>query len=158
MKRSTRAGTLLGTALGVALVTGSVAPPAFASLGGDAASVDADVAVMKGQKRATTPVSGYTVSEITLPSGTIVHEYVSAEGQVFAVTWTGPTVPNLQQALGAHFAEFTAAASVPHSGHHSFALRQPDFVMHSAGHMRAWSGQAYVPGLLPPNFSLGDIK
>ena len=43
---------VLGTALGAALLAGAVLP-AFAALGGDAASVDADVAKMKGQARAT---------------------------------------------------------------------------------------------------------
>jgi hypothetical protein len=158
MKHSIRAATPLGTALAAALLTASLSLPAFASLGGDATSVDTDASVMRGQSRATTPVSGYTVSAMTLPSGTVVREYVSAEGKVFAVTWTGATIPNLQQTLGAHFAEFTMAASAPHAGHHHFSVQQPDFVMNAGGHMRAWSGKAYVPALLPPNFSLGDIK
>ena len=60
MKHSSRTGKVLGIALAT-VVAGSVTLPAFAGLGGDAASVDADVAKMKGQARAT-PIAGYTMN------------------------------------------------------------------------------------------------
>ncbi|MGH8207985.1 MAG: DUF2844 domain-containing protein [Steroidobacteraceae bacterium] len=157
MKQSSRVRRLLGPALEAALLAGFVALPALAALGGDAASVDADTAKMKGQARATA-AGGYTVSEITLPSGTVVREYVSSEGKVFAVTWSGAAVPDLQQTLGTYFEEYKASAVAPHDGHHHLAIRQPDLVVSTGGHMRAWKGRAYVPALLPPNFSLDDIK
>ena len=47
MKHSSRTGKVLGIALAT-VVAGSVLP-AFAGLGGDAASVEADIAKMKGQ-------------------------------------------------------------------------------------------------------------
>jgi len=157
MKHSSRAKAT-GLALWAALGAATVTLPAFAALGGDATSVDADVAKMKGEARATA-VAGYTVSQITLPTGTVINEYVSAEGKVFAVTWKGPSVPDLQQTLGSYFAAFQAAGSVPHgANHHQFRVQQSDFVMQTGGHMRAWRGVAYVPSLLPPNFSLDDIK
>jgi len=157
MIQTRRVGTVLGTALGAVLLAGSVTLPAFAALGESAASVEADAAKMKGQARATA-VAGYTVKEITLPSGTIVREYVSAEGKVFAVTWSGMSRPDLQQTLGTYFEQYRAAAAAPHAGHHHLTIHQPDFVLSSSGHMRAWRGKAYVPALLPPNFSVDDIR
>lgn len=157
MTQTRRVGTVLGTALGAVLLAGSVTLPAFAALGGDAASVDADAAKMKGQARATA-VGGYTVKEITLPSGTLVREYVSAEGKVFAVTWSGMSQPDLQQTLGTYFGQYKAAAAAPHAGHHHLTIHQPELVLSSGGHMRAWRGKAYVPALLPPNFSTDDIR
>ena len=145
------------TALGAALLASLVILPAFAALGGDATSVDADVAKMKGQARATA-VAGYTVKEITLPSGTVLREYISAEGKVFAVTWRGMTPPDLQQTLGTYFEQFKAAAAAPHAGHHHLSIRQPEFVLSTGGHMRAMNGKAYVPALLPPGFSVDDIQ
>jgi hypothetical protein len=156
MKHSSRTGKVLGIALAT-VVAGSVLP-AFAGLGGDAASVAADVAKMKGQARAT-PVAGYTMSEITLPSGTVVHEFVSSEGKVFAVSWKGMAVPDLSQTLGTYFAEYKAAATAtPHASHHNLTVQQTDLVVRTGGHMRNWYGQAYVLSLLPPNFSLDDIN
>ena len=157
MIHTRRLGTVLGTALGTVLLAGFVTLPAFAALGGDAASVEADAAKMKGQARATA-VAGYTVKEITLPSGTTVREYVSAEGKVFAVAWSGMSKPDLQQTLGTYFEQYKAAATAPHAGHHHLTIHQPELVLISGGHMRAWSGKAYVPALLPPNFSVDEIR
>ena len=157
MNQIRRVRTVLRTALWAVLLAGSVTLPAFAALGGDAASVDTDAAKMKGQARATA-VAGYTVKEITLPSGTVVREYVSAEGKVFAVTWKGMSQPDLQQTLGTYFEQYKAAAAAPHAGHHHLQIHQPELVLISGGHMRAWSGKAYVPVLLPPNFSVDDIR
>jgi hypothetical protein len=157
MNHSSRARAT-GLALWAALGAASVALPAFAALGGDATSVDVDVARMKGQAHAT-PAAGYTVSTITLPTGTVVSEYISMEGKVFAVKWKGPSVPDLQQTLGSYFAAFQAAGAAPHgANHHQLRVQQSDFVMQTGGHMRAWRGIAYVPSLMPPNFSLDDIK
>lgn len=157
MTKTRRARTVPGTALGAALLAATVTLPAFAALGGDASSVDADVAKMKGQARVTA-VAGYTVKEITLPSGTVLREYVSAEAKVFAVTWSGMTPPDLQQTLGTYFEQFKAAAAAPHAGHHHLSIHQPELVLSTGGHMRAMNGRAYVPALLPPGFSVDDIK
>jgi hypothetical protein len=157
MTQTRRARTVLGTALGAALLASSVTLPTFAALGGDATSADTDAAKMKGQSRATA-VAGYTVKEITLPSGTVLREYVSPEGKVFAVTWYGMTPPDLQQTLGTYFEQFKAAAAAPHAGHHHLSIHQPELVLSTGGHMRAMNGKAYVPALLPPGFSVDDIK
>jgi len=157
MQHTSRAGRVLATALGAALLAAMV-PPTFAGLGGNASSVTTDAVKMKGQARSA-PGNGYTVSQITLPSGTLVNEYVSTEGKVFAVTWKGAAVPDLSQTLGSYFEAYKAAASItPHAGHHHMMVRQTDLVVTTGGHMRAWHGKAYVPSLLPPNFSLEDIK
>lgn len=158
MKYKSRAGRTLGAALSTVLLAGIVSSTAFAGLGGDASSVTTDAAKLKAQARST-PAGGYTVSQMTLPSGTVVNEYVSAEGKVFAVTWKGAAVPDLSQALGSYFAEYkAAAAATPHSGHHHLSVQESDLVVTTGGHMRAWTGVAYVPSLLPPNFSLSEIK
>jgi len=156
MKHSNRVRKALGPALGAALLAGPVALPAFAALGGDAASVDIDTARMKGQARVT-PIAGYSVSEIQLSSGTVVREYVSSEGKVFAVSWHGPTMPDLQQTLGTYFEEFKASVAATRGNHHHVSVQQSDLVVSSGGHMRSWSGKAYVPSLLPPNFSPNEI-
>jgi hypothetical protein len=156
MKHSSRIRSVLGAALGIALLAPAVSTPVFAALGADAASIETDRAKMKGESRVSS-VAGYSVSELQLPSGTVVREYVSAEGKVFAVTWHGPAMPDLAQTLGTYFEQYKAAAATPHAGHHHLSVEQPEFVAHVGGHMRAWSGQAYVPALLPPNFSVDDI-
>lgn len=52
---------------------------------------------------AATVAVGYTVRETTLGSGTVVREYVSTAGTVFALSWQGPVTPNLSDLLGTYF-------------------------------------------------------
>jgi len=128
--------------------------PAPAALGGKAASVQADQLHMNGTLR-TAAVGQYTQYEIQLPSGTLVREYVSSAGVVFAIAWEGPSLPDLRQVLGAYFAQYVEAAGTPGSGPR--IIQQPGFVMHSGGHMRAFFGKAFIPQLLPQGVSPDDI-
>lgn len=146
-------GLMLG-----ALTCALLCAPAWAALGGSATSVETDRQHMKGQLRMSAAPEGYTVQEITTPAGTVVREYVSATGQVFAVSWRGPVMPNLRQMLGAYFARYAAAAAAPHPGHRHLNIEQPDLVIHSAGHMRNFFGSAYLPGMLPANLAVDAIK
>ena len=157
MRRSTRVRAL-ASALIVGSLAQSAAPPALAALGGDAASVQADGLHMKGQLRVSTSPSGYQVHEIQLPSGTVVREYVSADNKVFAVSWRGPSIPDLRQTLGTFFPQYVAASRLPHGGHHHLDISQPGLVAHSSGNMRAYFGFAYVPDLLPPGFTAAEIN
>ena len=133
------------------------AAPAFAALGADAASVEADRAHMKGELRMTAG-DRYQVHEILLPSGTRVREYVSPAGKVFAVSWRGPSMPDLRQTLGDYFDKLQTATRVANGDHHHLSVEQPEFVLHSRGHQRSFAGQAYVPALLPAGVTVADIR
>ena len=101
----------------------------------------------------------YTVSQSTLDSGTVVREYVNSDGTVFAVSWSGPALPDLRTLLGDKFAVLTgAAAQRPKAGHSQLALERPDVVIVSGGHMRAYAGHAWIPGALPAGFDTSVIE
>jgi hypothetical protein len=131
--------------------------PATAALGGDEASVATDQAQMKATRRIVS-ASQYTMHEIQVASGTMVREYVSAQGQVFAVAWKGSLLPDLQQILGSHFAEYGNAASSKRTRRGPVLVQQPELVIQSGGHMRAFFGRAYIPQLLPANMTADEIQ
>lgn len=131
--------------------------PAAAALGGDEASITADQEQMKATRRIVN-LQKYTMHEIRIASGTLVREYVSARGQVFAVVWEGPLKPDLQQLLGGYFADYGAAASSKRSRRGPVLVQQPGLVIQSGGHMRSFSGRAYIPQLLPANLTVDEIK
>jgi len=136
--------------------------PAFAALGaaaGPAAgTAQADsVARAKASARVTS-YNGYTVSEVVEPSGTTVREYIGADNVVFAVSWQGPSMPNLQQLLGSYADQFVAAASEPHPGRRAVAIQSDQLVLRSGGHMRSFAGSAYVPALLPQGVTPDNIR
>jgi hypothetical protein len=125
------------------------AAPAWAVLGEMEASVNSDRQVIKGQIRDESyPL--YRVYQITDAQGAVVREYVSLAGQVFAVSWQGSHLPNLQQLLGTYFTHLQqyAQAQTGRQGG-PLILRKDDFVFSNAGRMRWSQGRAYVPSLLP---------
>lgn len=146
----------LALALGAGLLDAALTP-AHAALGDTVASVRADQAKLRGALRVKAE-AGYSVQEISTPAGTIVREYISSAGVVFAVSWQGPVVPDLRQLLGSYFVQARSAAAVaPPHGHSRLEVRQPDLVVSTGGHLRAFFGIAYVPSLLPPNFPLSTV-
>ncbi len=141
-----------------ASLLGLAAGPAAAGLGGDLASVEADRAAMQGSPLRTIAGAGYSTYETTLPSGTVVREFALPGGAVFAVAWDGPFLPDLQRLLGSHFAAYAEAVRDQQDAHGQRVVKQPGLVVRSAGRMRAFSGQAYLPNQLPAGVSLEDIR
>jgi hypothetical protein len=143
---------LLGT-----LAALSVSAPALAGLGGDATSVEADRASMKAELRVT-PFVDYDVHEIQTSAGTVIHEYLSAEGKVFAVTWHGRGLPDLARLLGSYSAQLAQAQSRgPRYNHHHLRIETPGAVMESDVHPHSSSGRVWVPALFPQSLSPKDI-
>jgi len=149
---------IFGAAIfGAAVLT--IVSPAFAELGGDASSVQADQAAMQASLRTTT-AQAYTIHEIQAPTGIVVREYVSpTSGKVFGVAWQGPWPPEMRQILGNYFAQYQQAAQAnTHAGRRPLAIQQPGLVVHAGGHMRSFAGQAYIPGMLPQGVSAETIR
>lgn len=144
-------------ALAALLLIQALSLPTFAALGGNLGSIEDDQLKMKGTLR-TTVAEHYTVHEIQTPAGTLLREYVAPSGVVFAVAWRGPRVPDLRQTLGSYFTQFTAAPRPAHPNHAHFAISEPNLVLQSSGHMRAYAGRAYDPQLLPANVAVSDIQ
>jgi len=130
---------------------------ARAALGGSADSVEADRVSMKGLTRPA-PTGTLQKQELQLPTGTVVTEYTNANGVVYAVTWQGRLMPNLRQVLGSYFAAYQSAAQTPVMRHRLVRVNTPDLVVESSGKMRAFSGRAWVPALLPSGVTPAEIQ
>jgi len=141
---------------GIALIAALSPCIASATLGEPEVSVQTDVSQLKGSVKMTNHAS-YRLHEIRLPSGTVVREFAGLDGTVFAVTWNGPTVPNLRRTLGRYFDNYVTAAQAKGAGHHHLQIRQSDLVVQAGGHMRAFSGRAYLPLIVPSGVNVGDL-
>jgi len=136
--------------LGVALLV-LLSFPALASLGGTADSIEADSALMKGAI-AVRRLASYSVHEIQGDAGTVVREYVSPGGTVFAVAWRGPFAPYFQQIFGSYFEQYSAAVKqqkASYVGRRPLHLQLPGLVVDRSGRMRAELGRAYIPQQVP---------
>jgi hypothetical protein len=134
--------------------------PAFAGLGEDGSSVEADQSRMQASLR-TVPNQAYTLHEMQAPSGIVVREYVSTAGKVFAVAWQGPWPPDMRQILANYFAEYqqaTQAQAGLRAGRRPLVITEPGLVLESGGHMRSFAGRAYIPDMLPPGISVEAIR
>jgi hypothetical protein len=151
IRRALAAGAVAG------LLFQGLPQPARAALGGNADSVETDRVSMKGLTRPA-PAGALKKQALQLPSGTVVTEYLNASGVVYAVTWQGPTLPNLRQVLGNYFANYQTAARTPVVRHRVVRLDSPDVMIESTGKMRAFVGRAWVPALLPSGVSPVDIQ
>lgn len=146
MRKLIKAGVLC---VGLLILHGPAAA-ALGETGAPAASAQTETS------RQAAGAAHYSVHETRLDSGTLVREYVSAGGTVFAVAWQGPSLPDLRHLLGKYFADYTEAAKV--SGRGPLRINNPELVVRSGGRLRAFSGQAYLPRELPENFSIGVIQ
>jgi Protein of unknown function (DUF2844) len=136
------------------------ASPAWGSLGGDAASVQADQIHMQGS-RTLKAAESYTVHEIQAATGTVVREYVSPEGKVFAVAWHGAALPDMRQLLGSYFDRYAQANQSQSGGRMRrgpVLINQPGLVVQIGGHPRAFAGRAYVPEMLPSGVRAENIQ
>jgi hypothetical protein len=130
---------------------------ACAALGEPESSITDEVQHLKGSIKSTLRTN-YRVHEIQLPSGTVLREFAAIGGNVFAVAWSGPAIPDLRQALGRYFDVYVTAAQAKQGTRRHLLIEQSEFVMQSSGHMRAFSGRAYLPQALPPGTSVDEIR
>jgi len=139
-------------------ILGSACAPhvARAALGEPEATIS-DEAQQQHASLKSTERANYRVHDLSLPSGTVLREFVTPGGNVFAVAWSGPVIPNLRQALGRYYDTFAAAAAARHGGRHPLVIHQDDLVMRSSGHMRAFRGLAYLPQALPAGVTADEL-
>jgi hypothetical protein len=123
---------------------------AHAELGGDAASIVADGAQLHGVMQ-TSNAAPVAVVTITADNGITVREFLDSTGLVFAVSWSGPAIPDLRELLGRYYVRYTSALSaLPNAGRQrAIHVAMADLVVQSGGHLRAYSGLAYLPARLP---------
>jgi hypothetical protein len=131
--------------------------PAFAALGGDLSSVQADRAHLQASERII-PTQNYTVHEMQTARGTLIRQFVTSGGSVFAVSWQG-SAPDLEQLLGAYFDQYVEAAQAqPGRRARGVHIDTGDFVLESGGHMRFVSGRAFLRSKLPSGVTSDQVR
>src|SRR5437763_9049698 len=133
---------------------------ASAALGGTVASVEADRIHAQGSLTRIVRSDTYALHEIRSAAGTMIREYVSSSGTVFAVAWQGPWMPDMSQVLGAHYEHYQRAMTARARTRRSRGLvviDDQDLVVQMSGHPRSFSGRAYIPGLVPQGMQIDAI-
>lgn len=130
---------------------------ASATLGEPEITVQSDVSRARASIKSLQEREGYRVHEIQLPSGTVMREFVGADGKVFAVAWQGPTRPDLRQALGQYFDSYVSAPRARFADRRHVQIQQGDLIVQGGGHMGALSGRAYLASAVPGGVAIGEL-
>ena len=114
------------------------AMPAFAHLGGDASSVEADRQMFNAQLRSTA---------------------MPLYQQHTLRTESGALPPDLHQLFGDYYQRYqTAAPASARVGmHRQLSIAAPDLVVQAIARVRAYQGMAYVPSLVPAGVSVTEL-
>jgi hypothetical protein len=143
--------------VGLAALLLTVCAPAAATLGEDVSSVPADQAQLQAGLEVRSAAK-FAVHRLQLSSGTTVSEYVSPAGMVFAVSWQGPEMPDLQQVLGRYFPAYVEALKNQGAANGARTFESSGLVVQSGGHMRAFFGRAYIASMLPRGVLAEEIQ
>jgi len=117
---------------------------------GVSAAVDARVARYQPVHMAQ---GGYRVFALELNNATVVQEFVNASGQVFALRWSGPDLPDMGMLLGSYLSVFKASAQAARQAGKRggpVMVQSGGLELVSTGVMGAFQGYAYLIMLLPP--------
>jgi hypothetical protein len=136
----------------------------FAGLGEKESSLEKDMKALSLQEKNKDQSDKirYSVHELSQGSLT-VKEYVSHQGVVFGVAWTGNTHPDLTALLGPYLGEYQDALKANKSklqkGHKKIGrILTKHLVIERRGQMRAVQGRAYVPTLIPDGVTENEIQ
>jgi hypothetical protein len=161
---SKRQVSCVTSVIAVSSVVLAIAFPAWAALGGDVSSVQADQVRLQGSLQTISNAS-YTVHEIHAVGGAVVREYVASSGKsagkVFAIAWQGPWPPDMRQLLGSYFDQYVQAAkaqTAARMGRRPLTIEQPGLVVEIGGHPRSFFGRAFLPDQLPSGVSNEAIQ
>jgi hypothetical protein len=132
------------------VVLAAACGPALAVLGGTTSAPSAQTGPATVEQVTNPSGAVYSHVQRRLDSGTVLHEFVDANGTVFAVAWSGPFLPDLRELLGPSFSALKDGAAKGRSS--ALSISRPDLVLVSAGHMGGFEGRAWLPPKLPTGF------
>ena len=90
-----------------------------------------------------------------------VRQYLSAAGQVYAVSWDGPAMANVAALLGTWFDAYQASAVAAQAGTqslHALHVERSDLVVETAVRLRDFHGRAWLPAAIPAGVTTADIQ
>ena len=130
---------------------------ARAELGGAPIPMQTDARMLQGAA-VVEHGAGFDRHEVTQADGSMVREYVSPRGTVFAVAWSGRTTPDLKALLGTHYATYAAEAAKQRPSHHVLTVTTPDLVVTVVRYQHTGSGSASLPAEVPAGVVVGELK
>lgn len=136
------------------------AAPSRAVLGGNEADIPAEAAATQMQMRLPDSRAGrYRLHEMRAGAArSLVRQYARADGTVFGVAWDGAVKPDLSQVLGPYYARYINAVQAAGRARGTRRIVGSDFTIVVSGHMRHFTGAAWLPSLTPADVDPAEIR
>ena len=133
---------------------------AFATLGEQVESIEADRHSMSATRKKPSPHPKYSVHNLETNTSIQIREYVSHAGTVFGIGWNGMSYPDLTQLLGSFVSDYQDALkkNPRRQGRRHHAVHTNRLVIEKWGHMRNLQGRAYIRSLIPPGVTPDEIN
>ncbi|MCE7528026.1 DUF2844 domain-containing protein [Polynucleobacter sp. IMCC 30228] len=125
-----------------------------AELGGNLASINLEQKTF-GSTLTSSPQTGYTIYSQNINPGLVIKEYLTNNGNVFAVTWKGPNLPNFQVVLGSYYSNYLTALQ---NNPRAIFFQDDNIVIESGGVMGGYVGRAYLPKQFPAGMTSANIQ
>jgi hypothetical protein len=145
--------TLSGT-----LLLGLATPAAHAGLGHPVSTLQADQVRLGARAATVTHAAAFDRHAFETQNGVRVRAFAGRDGQVFAVTFEGPAMPDLNVLLGNRFAEYAAAARPSPSTHKVYTYASGTLEMNIVKLPRGFTGSAWVPGAVPSGVNVATLQ
>lgn len=104
-----------------------------------------------------TPADAYAIHAYSDEANIQVIEYVNIRGLVFAVQWSGASLPNFDNLLSDQYVKSLSENKGQFTTRYIFFEKQ-GFAFKSAGRLRSFKGYAYDVKLMPSNFDIGVLQ
>jgi hypothetical protein len=136
------------------------AVPGHAILGGSETDIPAEAAATRMQMhRVDVVASRYRLHEMhDSEARTTVRQYSRADGKVFGVAWDGAAKPDLNHVLGPYYLRYINAVQAAGRTRGTRRITSPDFTVVVSGHMRHFTGAAWLPALVPADVDPAEIQ
>jgi hypothetical protein len=131
---------------------------AQAGLGDAKGTMRADGVALAAQATTTLSMPAYDRTEMTTADGTSVREFSARDGTVFAVDFSGPSMPDLKTVLGKHYESYVTAARVRRGNHHVVSLTTDDAVITIVRLPRGFTGHAHLPAAVPAGVDVETLR
>jgi len=135
-----------------------MATPAWAGLGESVAQIARDGTRLKAGAAQVTRGVAYDRHALRTGNGVQVLEFASRDGQVFAVSFNGPSMPDLKVLLGNRYSEYAAAVHPSPSTHKIYTHTSGTLELSIVKLPRGFTGSAYVPGAVPAGVNPHELQ
>ena len=135
-----------------------LATPAWAGLGESVAQISRDGLRLKAGAAQITRGLAYDRHALRTANGVQVLEFAGRDGQVFAVSFSGPAMPDLKVLLGNRYSEYAAAVHPSPSTHKIYTHTSGTLELSIVKLPRGFTGSAFVPGAVPAGVNPRDLQ